>query len=69
MPEPCLIKREIWEENICHIQTVTQEVDWCDTVARICPGSETGSVYKSNLSECGAWSHSYTARCSAIALR
>lgn len=47
----------IWGENIHHIQTVTQEVDFddkCDTVARICPGSGTGSVCKSNLSSCGA---------------
>lgn len=47
MPELCLIKREIWGEDVCHIQTVTQEVgfgDKRDTVARICLGSDTGSV-------------------------
>lgn len=51
-----LLREEMWEENIHHIQTVTQEVgvDECDTVARVCPGSDTGSVYKSNLSRCGA---------------
>lgn len=53
-----LLKEELCGENIRHIQTVTQEVgvDECDTVARVCPGSDTGSVYKSNLSRCGAWS-------------
>lgn len=58
VPEPCLIKRDMWGENIRHIPTVTQEVDVDkrNTVARICPGSDTGSVYKSNLSRCGAWS-------------
>lgn len=38
---------------------MTQEVDLDnkhDTVARIRPGRDTGSVYKSNLSQCGAWS-------------
>lgn len=55
VPKPCLITREMWRENICHIQTVTQEIDG-DNAARICLGSCTGSVHKSNLSQCGAWS-------------
>lgn len=43
----------------CDSESVALD-DKCDTVARICFGSGKGSVYKSNLSECGAQSQRLT---------